>query len=131
MSETNTTSATGRRKRAVARVSISEGSGKMTVNNRAFEDYFPTVSLQNRVLEPFHTVNKTNQFDVFVNARGGGVNGQVDAIRLGIARALIKVEPELRGELKEGGFLSRDSREKERKKPGQPGARKRFQFSKR
>lgn len=123
--------ATGRRKSAVARVSLKPGSGSITVNQRSFEDYFPTVALQNRVLYPLHAAQSANQYDVDINAQGGGVTGQVDAIRLGISRALLKVNPDLRGTLRESKLLTRDSRSKERKKSGQPGARKRFQFSKR
>lgn len=123
--------ATGRRKTAVARVRMTEGKGEIVINGKSFEDYFPTVALQNNLLQPFQIANLINKFDLKVNANGGGPNGQVGAIRLGIARALIKVDPELRGALKEEGMLRRDPRAKERKKAGQPGARKRFQFSKR
>mgnify|MGYP003638389468 CR=1 FL=1 len=123
--------ATGRRKTAVARVRMTEGKGEIVINGRSFEDYFPTVALQNNLLQPFQIANLINKFDLKVNANGGGPNGQVGAIRLGIARALIKADPELRGALKEEGMLRRDPRAKERKKAGQPGARKRFQFSKR
>lgn len=129
--DTATISATGRRKTAVARVSLKPGSGAITVNERTFEDYFPTLALQNRVLHPLQVAQAANQFDVAINAAGGGVTGQVDAIRLGIARALLKVNPDHRGTLREHNLLTRDSRAKERKKSGQPGARKRFQFSKR
>ena len=129
--ESTSISATGRRKTAVARVSIKPGSGEFRVNDRAFEDYFPTISLQNRVLHPFHVAQAMNKFDVRVTACGGGIDGQVDAIRLGLSRALLKTDPELKAALREDGLLTRDSRKKERKKPGQPGARKRFQFSKR
>lgn len=123
--------ATGRRKTAVARVRMIEGTGEFTINDRPFEEYFPTIALQNVVLKPFETVNAMKKYDVAVIASGGGATGQVGAIRLGIARALIKVNPELRGDLKADGHLRRDPRAKERKKAGQPGARKRFQFSKR
>ncbi|MBL9152452.1 MAG: 30S ribosomal protein S9 [Verrucomicrobiales bacterium] len=128
---TDTISATGRRKTAVARVSIKPGSGEITINDRAFEDYFPTLALQNRVLHPLQVAQAANQFDISITTAGGGVTGQVDAIRLGIARALLKHNPESRGTLREHHLLTRDSRAKERKKSGQPGARKRFQFSKR
>ena len=124
-------SAIGRRKTAVARLQLREGSGQITVNKRPYEEYFPTPSLQNGLLYPLQAANLQNKFDLAVNAAGGGLNGQVGAIRLAIARALVKFNPELRGELKEKGLLRRDPRMKERKKPGQPGARKRFQFSKR
>ena len=129
--ETASIIATGRRKTSVARVSLQPGNGEITVNGRAFEDYFPTLALQNQVLFPFSVVQGVNQFDVRVNASGGGINGQVDAIRLGIARALLKLNPDHRDALREESLLTRDSRAKERKKAGQPGARKRFQFSKR
>ncbi|MFO1486330.1 MAG: 30S ribosomal protein S9 [Verrucomicrobiaceae bacterium] len=123
--------ATGRRKTAIARVYITEGSGSITVNGRDFEEYFPTVALQNQILFPLALTNARQSYDFKVNANGGGHTGQVGAVRLGIARALIRVNPELRPVLKQNGLLSRDSRAKERKKPGRPGARKRFQFSKR
>jgi small subunit ribosomal protein S9 len=123
--------ATGRRKTAVARVRLAPGTGQITINDRTFEDYFPTVSLQNHLLQVFQEANQLNKFDVTVNANGGGVTSQVGAIRLGIARALIKSDPALRPVIKPHGMLRRDPRAKERKKAGQPGARKRFQFSKR
>jgi small subunit ribosomal protein S9 len=123
--------ATGRRKTAIARVFILEGSGSITINGRDFEEYFPTVALQNQILFPLALTNSRQTYDFKVNASGGGCTGQVGAVRLGIARALIDVNPELRGVLKQNGLLTRDSRAKERKKPGRPGARKRFQFSKR
>ena len=124
-------SATGRRNTAVARVRIAEGSGQIVVNGRAFEDYFTTITLQNQLTVPMQLTNTRQSIDVFANTNGGGITGQVGAIRLGIARALIVQDPELRGVLKKGGMLTRDPRAKERKKPGRPGARKRFQFSKR
>ena len=123
--------ATGRRKTAVARIWMSEGSGKITINDRAFEDYFPTLPLQNQVLAPFQEANLVNKHDVKVVVRGSGLPGQSGAIRLAVARALTQMDPELRGKLKAAGHLRRDPRAKERKKAGQPGARKRFQFSKR
>lgn len=123
--------ATGRRKNAVARVHMKEGSGDFTINGRSFEDYFPTVALQNRLLVPLQLTNSSQNFDLNVNAHGGGVTGQLGAIRMGIARALCLANPEYRPVLKQNGLLTRDSRMKERKKPGRPGARKRFQFSKR
>ena len=125
------TTATGRRKTAIVRVHILDGSGSITVNGRDFEEYFPTVTLQNQVLTPLALTNTRQVYDFKINAQGGGVTGQVGAVRLGISRALITVNPELRGALKKAGLLTRDSRAKERKKPGRPGARKRFQFSKR
>ena len=121
----------GRRKNAVARLKMKEGTGQIVVNKRPYDEYFPTISLQNTLLNPLQSSNLMNKFDIVVNTNGGGVNGQAQAIRLGIARALVKIDPELRGALKAEGFLRRDPRMKERKKPGQPGARKRFQFSKR
>lgn len=123
--------ATGRRKNAVARVHLRNGNGQFTVNGRPFDDYFPTLTLQNQLLAPLHLTNSAQSFDLKVNANGGGINGQMGAIRMGIARALCLVNPEHRAVLKQNGLLTRDSRMKERKKPGQPGARKRFQFSKR
>ena len=125
------TNATGRRKTAIARVYLTDGAGTITVNGRDFEEYFPTVALQNQIIFPLSLTNTRQNYDVKVNATGGGTTGQVGAVCFGIARALIRVNPELRGVLKENGLLSRDSRKKERKKPGRPGARKRFQFSKR
>lgn len=123
--------ATGRRKTAIARVYITEGSGSITINGRDFEEYFPTVAMQNQIIFPLSLTNSRQSFDFKVNANGGGQSGQVGAVRLGIARALIRVNPELRPLLKQNGLLTRDARAKERKKPGRPGARKRFQFSKR
>lgn len=129
MSETFT--ATGRRKTSTASVTLKPGSGTITINKRPFEDYFGTLSLQNQVLQPFHVANAVNQFDVSINTKGGGVTGQIGAIQLGIARALLKSNEELKDTLREADLLTRDSRKKERKKAGQPKARKRFQFSKR
>ena len=128
---TETISATGRRKTAVARVRIKPGSGQFTVNDRPFEDYFPSLDQQNGVLAPLQTVDAAKKYDVAVNAHGGGPIGQVGAVRLGIARALCTADKENRPKLKAAGFLTRDPRMKERKKAGRPGARKRFQFSKR
>ncbi len=123
--------ATGRRKEAVARIRLSAGTGKIVVNGRPFEEYFKTTALQNTVLQPLETAKVVNQFDMSVNATGGGINGQAGAVRLAVARALTETNAELRAPLKAEGFLTRDPRMKERKKAGQPGARKRFQFSKR
>lgn len=131
MSATTTQSATGRRKTAVARAWISEGSGQITINSRGFEEYLPTVELQNSVLAPFQALSLVNKFDVNVIVKGGGVNAQAIAIRHAISRALTSVNPENRKTIKPLGYLTRDPRMKERKKSGQPGARKRFQFSKR
>ena len=124
-------SATGRRKTASARVTLVPGTGQITINKRAFEEYFGTLSMQNKVQHPFQVANVTNQFDAVIAANGGGVTGQIGAIQLGIARALLKSNSELRDSLREVDLLTRDPRKKERKKPGQPKARKRFQFSKR
>ena len=131
MSEATTYSATGRRKSSVARVWVTPGTGRITVNKRPFEEYIPTVTLQNAVLEPFLKSKLVNKFDVKVVVKGGGMSGQVGAIRLGISRALCEQDEELRPALKEAGLMRRDPRQKERKKYGQPGARKKFQFSKR
>jgi small subunit ribosomal protein S9 len=107
------------------------GSGKIEINGRSFEDYFPTTPLQNVVLQPLQTAKLVNAYDLWINASGGGATGQAGAMRLAIARALLQVDNNLRGTLKGEGLLRRDPRMKERKKSGQPGARKRFQFSKR
>lgn len=123
--------AIGRRKSAVARVYINDGKGSITVNDRDFKEYFPNEILQYVVTQPLNTAGVISNYDIKVNLDGGGSTGQAEAVRLAIARALIKVNPELRPTLKAAGFLTRDPREVERKKPGQPGARKRFQFSKR
>ena len=131
MSENAAINATGRRKTSVARVQMKPGSGTILVNDKAMEDYFPTVALQNSLLVPLQVANQPKSWDISVIAAGGGVTGQVGAVRLAIARALLKNDPELRPALREEGLLTRDSRKKERKKAGQPGARKRFQFSKR
>ena len=124
-------SATGRRKTASARVTLVPGSGRIVVNKRPFEDYFATLSLPNKVLQPLQAANVANQYDVTISANGGGVTGQIGAIQLGNARALLKTNSELKDSLREASLLTRDPRKKERKKAGQPGARKRFQFSKR
>jgi len=121
----------GRRKSAVARVYISEGKGKITINKRDLNDYFPTGILQYVVLQPLNLLGVAGQYDINVNLDGGGITGQAEALRLGISRALIEINPDSRPALKAAGFLTRDPREVERKKPGQPKARKRFQFSKR
>ena len=131
MAQTQEFIATGRRKTAVARIRLTPGSGKIDINGHSFEDYFPTAPLQNAVLQPLQTAKLVNAYDLSINATGGGIAGQADAISLAIARALLQVDPELRRTLKADGLLRRDPRMKERKKSGQPGARKRFQFSKR
>ncbi len=123
--------ATGRRKNAVARIRMAAGNGKIDVNGKTFEEYFPTIPLQNTVLQPLQSVKLINSYDLSINASGGGPTGQAGAARLAIARALLQVDANLRGTLKAEGLLRRDPRMKERKKAGQPGARKRFQFSKR
>lgn len=123
--------ATGRRKTAIARIFMKEGTGKITVNKREVNEYFPTPTLQYLVNQPFEITNTANKYDIQVTLDGGGFTGQAEALRLAISRALIKVDPELRKALKDKGLLRRDPRMVERKKPGQPGARKRFQFSKR
>jgi len=123
--------ATGRRKTSMARVILRPGEGKVIVNGRAFESYFPTASLRVEIEQPFVATETAGKFDVLINARGGGIHGQAGAARLGIARALLLFNPELRPRLRHDGFLTRDPRAKERKKYGQKGARKRFQFSKR
>jgi small subunit ribosomal protein S9 len=128
---TNEFLGTGRRKTAVARVRLATGSGKITVNRRAFENYFPLETLRAVVIQPLTVAGALEKFDVRVNVAGGGPNGQADAVRHGISRALIKFDAALRPPLKAEGLLTRDSRMRERKKYGQPGARKRFQFSKR
>ena len=122
---------TGRRKTAVARVRLAAGSGKITVNGRAFENYFPTESLRTDVLLPLVKTDTASKFDAHVNVSGGGPSGQAGAVRHGIARALLTVDANLRAPLKAGGLLTRDPRMREREKYGQPGARKRFQYSKR
>ncbi|WP_299581828.1 30S ribosomal protein S9 [uncultured Sunxiuqinia sp.] len=121
----------GRRKSAVARVYISEGKGNVTINKRDLKEYFPNGTLQYIVMQPLNLVGVADQYDVKVNLDGGGIKGQAEALRLAISRALIEIDPEARPVLKQAGFLTRDPREVERKKPGQPKARKRFQFSKR
>jgi small subunit ribosomal protein S9 len=131
MAETQEFIATGRRKTAVARIRMTPGNGKIDVNGKSFEDYFPTVPLQNTLLQPLQVVKLINAYDISVNTTGGGATGQAGAARLAISRALLQVDANLRGTLKAEGLLRRDPRMKERKKSGQPGARKRFQFSKR
>ena len=131
MAQTQEFIATGRRKTSVARIRMTAGSGKIDINGKSFEDYFPTIPLQNTVLQPLQVVKLANSYDLSINATGGGATGQAGAARLAISRALLLVDANLRGTLKAEGLLRRDPRMKERKKSGQPGARKRFQFSKR
>jgi small subunit ribosomal protein S9 len=123
--------ATGRRKTSCARVILRPGEGKITVNDRPAENYFPLESMRKEVAQPLVATENLGKFDILINAQGGGIHGQVGAAMLGIARALLRFNPELRSKLRQGGFLTRDPRAKERKKYGQKGARKRFQFSKR
>ncbi len=123
--------AIGRRKAAVARVFVSEGEGKITINKRDIDVYFPSDILQYVVRQPLNKLGVVEKYDIKVNLDGGGFKGQAEALRLAIARALVKINPEDKPALKSEGFMTRDPREVERKKPGQPKARKRFQFSKR
>ena len=122
---------TGRRKRSVARIFLRPGKGDITVNGRPFEGYFPTEAVRNVVRQPLLATETADKFDVLILADGGGVSGQAGAAKMGVARALVEFNAELRGKLKKLGFLTRDPRQHERKKYGQKGARKRFQFSKR
>jgi|SRR5579859_3373960 len=131
MAESNEFLGTGRRKTAVARVRLATGSGKITVNGRAFENYFPTDTLRMQVSQPLVATGTQARFDIHINVSGGGPNGQAGAVRHGIARALLATDANLRPTLKSEGLLTRDPRKRERKKYGQPGARKRFQYSKR
>jgi small subunit ribosomal protein S9 len=131
MAELNEFLGTGRRKTSVARVRLASGSGKIVVNGREFENYFPTETLRMVVNQPLAVTSTAGKYDIRVNVQGGGPSGQAGAVRHGIARALIRCDANLRPALKSEGLLTRDSREKERKKYGQPGARKRFQYSKR
>lgn len=123
--------ATGRRKESVARVRLRDGSGQMTLNGRSLEDYFPTMAARIRVLEPLQVTQMTGRFDVDATLEGGGRSGQADALRLGIARALIEIDPDLRPTLKKAGFLTRDARVVERKKYGLRKARRAPQYTKR
>ncbi len=123
--------ALGRRKAAVARVYLNDGKGNITVNGRDYKDYFGTEILTYVVTQPLEVLDAMNKFDIVANLEGGGIKGQAEALRLGITRALVIVDEENKKVLKQKGFITRDSRVVERKKPGQPKARKRFQFSKR
>lgn len=122
---------TGRRKSAVARIYLNEGKGQIIVNDRDYKDYFTTHQLRYLVEQPLKLAESTGKFDIKANLDGGGMTGQAEALRLAISRALVKMDPEKKPLLKSNGLLTRDPREVERKKPGQPKARKRFQFSKR
>ena len=121
----------GRRKSAVASVYLNEGKGNITINKKSLEEYFTLPTLQFIVKQPLELLGVAGQYDIKVNLVGGGFNGQAEALRLGIARALVKINAEDKSKLRAAGFMTRDPREVERKKPGRPGARKRFQFSKR
>lgn len=123
--------ALGRRKEAIARIYMKQGKGVITINKRELENYFPEARLQYVVNQPLQVTENEGQFDINVNLVGGGFKGQAEALRLAIARALVKVDEENKSVLRQNGFLTRDSREVERKKPGQKKARKRYQFSKR
>jgi len=131
MSQANSILATGRRKSSVASITMNSGSGAIKVNGRDFTDYFGSISIQNQILRPLEIANAVHSYDVTAKTTGGGINGHAGAMRLAISRALVQVDEALRIPLKQEGLLTRDPRMKERKKPGQPGARKRFQFSKR
>ena len=131
MPETIQNYGTGRRKSATARVFIKPGSGEITVNKRKFEDYFQNESHRMIIRQPLNLIDSANKFDIKINVNGGGPAGQAGAVRHGLTRALIELNPEFRTRLKKAGFVTRDSRVKERKKYGQKGARARFQFSKR
>ena len=123
--------AVGRRKAAIARVYFSEGTGTITINKRTLDEYFPNPILQYIVKQPLNTLEAAEKYDITVNLIGGGYKGQAEALRLAIARALVKINPDDKSALRREGFMTRDPRAVERKKPGQPKARKRFQFSKR
>lgn len=122
---------TGKRKNAIARVFVSTGNGDVKINGRTLPDYFPRETSQMVVAQAFEAVELTGKYNVVANVSGGGISAQAEAVRHGISRALLNIDKDLRPALKKAGFLTRDAREKERKKPGQPGARKKFQFSKR
>ena len=122
---------TGKRKTSVARVFLRPGKGGATVNGRPLEEYFTTVDQRKLVVEPLQATDNSGNFDLYITVKGGGLSGQAGAVRHGIAKALVDFDPDLRSVLKEQGLLTRDARKKERKKPGQRGARARFQFSKR
>jgi small subunit ribosomal protein S9 len=121
----------GRRKRSVARIYLTKGEGKIMVNGKDYKEYFPQVHIQSRITEPFATVNAENIYDLNINVRGGGFKGQAEAVRMAVSRALTQLNEDFRKPLKDKKFLTRDSRQVERKKYGKPKARKSFQFSKR
>lgn len=122
---------TGRRKTAVARIYLAKGKGKITVNKKDYKDFFPTAILQGKIVQSFATTDTLNKYDVKINVNGGGITGQAEAVRHGIARALVELDENHKPLLKAEGLMTRDPRMVERKKPGQPKARKKFQFSKR
>lgn len=121
----------GRRKTSVARINLRKGTGKIVINNKESKDYFPTIVLHARVTQPLVKLDCLSKYDISVNVHGGGITGQSEAIRLGIARAMVKIDPETKKALRTEGLMTRDARKVERKKPGQKKARKRFQFTKR
>lgn len=127
----DTVNAIGRRKTAIARIYLKEGKGQIIVNNRTFEEYFPLQQTQIDIQQPLVLAEANNKYDITVNLQGGGITGQAEALRLALARAMVKVNPEVKEVLRSNKLLTRDPREVERKKAGRPGARKRFQFSKR
>ncbi len=127
----DTINALGRRKAAVARIYLKEGKGNITVNKRSFDEYFTIPEFKHQIMRPLHLLEVAEKYDIVATLNGGGFKGQAEALRLAISRALVKINPDDKGVLKKEGFMRRDSRVVERKKPGQPGARKKFQFSKR
>ncbi len=131
MSESSEFLGTGRRKTAVARVRIATGTGRVLINGRSCEDYFPLQAQRDQVVKPLAITDMTTKLDIRINVQGGGLEGQAGAVRHGVSRALLQVDANFRSVLKSAGFLTRDPRMKERKKYGQPGARRRFQYSKR
>ncbi len=127
----DTVNATGRRKASIARIYLKDGKGNITVNKKSFDEYFTVPEYKYQILRPFSIVEAEGKYDINVNLKGGGIKGQAEALRLAISKALVKINAEDKSALKKEGFLTRDSRVVERKKPGQPKARKKFQFSKR
>jgi len=127
----DTVNATGRRKASIARIYLKDGKGNITVNKKTLDKYFTIDELKYQILRPFSVVEAEGKYDLIINLKGGGFKGQAEALRLAISRALVKINPDDKSALKKEGFLTRDARVVERKKPGQPKARKKFQFSKR
>ncbi len=127
----DTINALGRRKAAVARIYLKEGKGNITVNKRSFDEYFTIPEFKHQIMRPLHLLEASEKYDIVATLNGGGFKGQAEALRLAISRALVKINPDDKTALKKEGFMRRDARVVERKKPGQPGARKKFQFSKR